>query len=91
MRNTKLLAVGLLIFAFVALLLGCVSALVAVQAHAEFDAFSGRSFFRICSTSSPAECASFTWLHLLIFCIGSFCAGTVLAVLGARRLGSANA
>jgi len=91
MNQRRKTAIALFVAALIPLSFFCVSMLVAWRAYVEANSFSGSHFFRICSSSAGAECTSFTWVQLLVFCLISLFAGALLAVIAIRKWKSTTA
>jgi hypothetical protein len=91
MSQGKIPAIALLITAMLPLSLFLVSISLAWRALIEAQSSSSDYFFRICSTTSSAECTTFTWLHLTIFCAICFSTGVLLARQGIKKWKSTSA
>ena len=85
MNMRKVQATALLFAALISLALFCVSMLVVWRAYFEVNHPSGPQFFRICPSSGNAECVTFTWPHLMAFCLLCLVLGALLATFGVKK------
>lgn len=85
MNMHKIHATALLLAALILLALFCVSTLVVCRVYFEVNYTTGSHFFRICLSTSNAECISFTWVHLMAFSLVSLIVGALLTAIGVKK------